>query len=197
MGAPAADRDGERFTTILESITDAFFALDHEWRFTYVNAEAERVLQRPREQILGKTIWETFPEAVGTLFEREYRRAMTDRVTAEFEEFYPSLHAWFEVRAYPSPEGLSVSFHDVTERSRAVGARRQSVERYRLVVVMIPQHIWTTRPDGYHTYFSRRWYEYTGVSLDQTNGEGWSHLLHPADRERTLLRWQHSLRTGE
>ena len=106
---------------ILESITDAFFALDRVWRFTYVNAQAERLLFRTRADLLGRDIWEEFPAALGSAFEREYRRAAEERVAAAFEEFYPPLAAWFEVRAFPSPEGLSVFFHDITER---VGRRR-------------------------------------------------------------------------
>ena len=187
----------ERATTILESITDAFFALDHDWRFTYVNREAERLLEKSRDELLGRSIWEEFREAVGTRFFREYQRAMTERVTVEFEEFYRPLNNWFEVHAYPSPEGLSVYFHEVTERRRAADALRESEERYRLLADMIPQHIWTTEADGYHTYFSRRWYDYTGATPDETRGDGWLELLHPEDRDRTLSRWQHSLRTGE
>ena len=137
-------------TTILESITDAFFALDRDWHLTYVNRAAERLLQRSREALVGRNLWEQFPEAVGTAFHREYRRAVSEQVTVDFEEFYEPLNAWFDVHAYPSPEGLSVYFHDVTERRRAAEALRESEERYRLLVDMIPQNIWTTDPEGHH-----------------------------------------------
>ena len=101
---------------ILENITDAFFALDSGWRFTYVNAQAERLLSRSRTDLLGKTIWDEFPEAVGSTFEREYRRALDEQAAVAFEEFFPPLSAWFEVRASPASPGLSVFFHDVTKR---------------------------------------------------------------------------------
>lgn len=74
---------------------------------------------------------------------------------------------------------------------------RESEGHYRLLADMIPQHIWTTDPDGYHTYFSRRWYDFTGAAPDEAKGEGWLLFLHPDDRERTIARWHHSLRTGE
>lgn len=73
----------------MERITDALFALDDEWCFTYLNSEAERVLFRTREDLLGKNVWEECSEAVGLGFYREYHKAMAEQVTVEFEEYYP------------------------------------------------------------------------------------------------------------
>ena len=85
---------------------------------TYVNAQAERLLSRTRGGgLLGCTIWEEFPDAVGSVFEREYRRAVAEQAAVSFEAFFPPLAAWFEVRAFPSAEGVSVFFHDVTEQA--------------------------------------------------------------------------------
>lgn len=190
-------RARQRIATILESITDAFFAVDREWRFTYVNRRAEVILRRRREELVGTSVWEAFPDAVGTAFDREYHRSMEEQTTVEFEACYPPLDVWIEARAYPAPDGLSVYLRDVTDRKRAEQALRESEERYRLLADMIPQHIWTTDPDGYHGYFSRRWYEFTGATLEETKGEGWLRFVHPDDRERTVARWQHSLGTGE
>jgi PAS domain S-box-containing protein len=104
---------------LLESITDAFFALDHEWRFTYLNRQAETVLQRSADELLGKVMWEELPAAAGTAFEEQYNKAVAERSPVTFEEFYTPAGRWFEVRAYPSEDGLSVYLHDVTERRQA------------------------------------------------------------------------------
>src|SRR5215203_6066160 len=116
-------------TDTLESISDAFYAVDGEWRFTYVNGKAEELWGRSREELLGKNIWEEFPEAVGSESYRQIQRAMEESVTTEFETISPILGAWVAGRAYPSAEGLSVYFQDVTERKQAEEEIRQSEER--------------------------------------------------------------------
>ncbi len=108
----------EQTRNILSSITDAFFAVDEDWRFTYLNATAEQLLHRRADHLLGRNIWEEFPEARESTFGTRYLKAVADQVPVEFEEYYPPLQTWFEVHAYPHENGLSVYFRDVTERKR-------------------------------------------------------------------------------
>ncbi|MGC1394724.1 MAG: PAS domain S-box protein, partial [Coleofasciculaceae cyanobacterium] len=105
----------QQVSKILESITDGFFTVDHQWRFTYFNQKAEQILQKTRTELLGQNLWEVFPEILGTTLEREYRTAINKQITVKFEGFYSPLKKWFEVHAYPSKEGLSVVFNDITE----------------------------------------------------------------------------------
>ncbi len=122
----------ERITSILESITDGFTTVDRNWYFTYVNEEAGRLLQTPREELLGKQVWqEAFPEALETPFEQEFQQAMAGRVTVDFEQFYPPLNKWFEVHAYPCAEGLSIYFRDISEQQAALRERKRSEEALR------------------------------------------------------------------
>ncbi|PSP54341.1 histidine kinase [Halobacteriales archaeon QS_1_67_19] len=116
---------------IFGRVTDAVFALDTEWRFTYLNDRAEQVFGSERAELVGTSIWEAFPEAVDSTFQREYERAMEAQEPATFEEFYPPLDAWFEVRAYPSESGLSVYFRDVTERVRRESRLRKREQALR------------------------------------------------------------------
>jgi diguanylate cyclase (GGDEF)-like protein/PAS domain S-box-containing protein len=108
----------EQTQNILSSITDAFFALDAQWRFTFLNATAERLLRREKAALLAQTLWDEFPELIGSVFQTNYQKAVTEQRPVEFEEFYPPLDTWFEVHAYPYENGLSVYFRDVTERKR-------------------------------------------------------------------------------
>lgn len=110
-----AIRASERFSRMLESITDAFCSIDRDWRFTYVNKEFERVLDVRRDDLLGCNCWEVFPDARGTRFETEYRQAMEQKVPNTFVEFYPGANKLLELRLFPTPDGLSIFFRDVTK----------------------------------------------------------------------------------
>jgi len=114
----------ERATDILESISDAFYAVDEQWRFTYVNGKAEELWDRSREELLGKDVWKEFPGLVDAEAYRQIRRAMEEGVTTEFKTRLSRRGAWVAGRAYPSREGLSVYFREITERKRAEEAQR-------------------------------------------------------------------------
>jgi PAS domain S-box-containing protein len=123
-----------RVGRVLESMTNAFFLLDRQWRFAYVNGHAERLLGRSRTELLGGRIWELFPHAVGSEFEANYRRAMRSGVRTTFEAYYPApLDAWYEVQAWPDPEGLSVYFLDITARRAAQEQTQQAARRANLL----------------------------------------------------------------
>jgi PAS domain S-box-containing protein len=101
--------------TVYERITDGFFALDDDWAFTYLNAAAEDILEVDAEDVLGENVWEAFPEATEYAFYPEYHRAMETQEPVTFREHFPPLDKTFEVRAFPSPDGLSVHFRTVVE----------------------------------------------------------------------------------
>jgi PAS domain S-box-containing protein len=117
----------EHAVDILESITDGFVALDHQWRFTYVNAQAERMNGFRREEQIGKIQWELFPATRGTLLEREWRRAVAEQVAVQFEFYYEPWGSWFQNTAYPTKDGgLSVFYHDITARKRSEEALQKA-----------------------------------------------------------------------
>lgn len=124
-------RDAEaRVARVMDSLSTAFFFLDREWRFTFANAEAERVLGRRREELLERVIWDEFPAAVGSDFETHYRLAVDGGEPVAFDAFYPEpLSAWYEVRAWPSPDGLAVYFIDVTDRRAAEQNAQRAISR--------------------------------------------------------------------
>jgi len=107
-----------RLTNTLESITDGFFTVDTQWRFTYVNQEATKQLNLSVHEMLGEEIWTMFPGARDSEIGVRYFQAMEDQQAAHFESFYAPMGRWFEIHAYPSEEGLAVYFRDITVRRR-------------------------------------------------------------------------------
>ena len=111
---PAPSIDAE---SILENATDGFLVYDSEFQFTYLNGDGERLLGKPKTELLGKTQWDVFPETIGTEIERQYRRAMKERVATIFDSCYPPLETWLEIRVSPSTMGgLLVWLRDITGR---------------------------------------------------------------------------------
>jgi PAS domain S-box-containing protein len=193
----------ERSHEILESITDAFFALDKEWRFTYINAGAEQIVRRTREELLGKIVWEEFPEAKDSVAYAQYQFAAAERIPVTFEFFYPPLDIWLAVRVYPSAEGISVFFQNVSERKAAdeaqwrLKAQRESEERNRLMVDALPHIAWTTGSDGATDYYNQRWYEYSGLTVEETSAGGWKDVMHPEDLAQAAGLWNAAIEAGE
>ena len=124
-------RDSEaRIARVMDSMSTAFFFLDRDWRFGYVNAQAERVLGRPARELIGAAVWDLFPAAVGSDFDTFYRHAADTGEPVAFDAYYPEpLNAWYEVRAWPQMEGLAVYFVDVTDRRRAREQAERAISR--------------------------------------------------------------------
>ena len=188
-------RLAERLTTTLESITDAFFTVDREWRFTFLNREAERLLGRTRAELIGRVFWREFPDTVNSPFEREYRRAIGENKAVEFEAFYRPLDSLFSVRAYPSEQGLAVYFLDITKGKLAEEALRASEEEFRTLAEAMPQIVWITREDGWNTYLNQQWMAYTGLTEEQSLGYGWNKPFHPEDQQRAWDAWHKAVET--
>lgn len=104
-----------KIETIFDSISDAVFMVDRDWRFTFLNSHAERLLERSADSIVGRSIWDEFPEVRDTVAFTEYTKAMETGVDVDFEFFYPPLDRWFDIKAYPHAAGLTVYFRDMTD----------------------------------------------------------------------------------
>jgi PAS domain S-box-containing protein len=109
--------------SLFESLPDALVAVDTGWRITALNQRAASLVQQTREEVLGKPLWETFPEALGAACEQHYQQALQTQVTVRFEVWYPSLNRWFQVTASPSHGGLVLFFQEMTRRKHEAEAR--------------------------------------------------------------------------
>ncbi len=124
---------------IFDRVTDAFFGLDSDWNFTYVNEHAEELLGSKADELEGENVWDLFDEESADQFREQYEYAMREQEPVNFEAYYEEpLDTWFHVSAYPSETGLSVYFRDVTERKEYERRLAESEERYRTLVENLP-----------------------------------------------------------
>ena len=126
----------QKLESLVESISDAFVLLDHDWRFAYLNLAAESVLGVTRDDLLGRDVWEAFPHLLGTEFEAVYRRVAATGEPETFEAYYPEpLDTWFSVRAHAGPDGLSVLFQDIGPQRR-MQQRLQQAQRLESIATL-------------------------------------------------------------
>src|SRR5262249_16116215 len=110
----------KRVIDTLENISDGFVTIDRNWRFTYVNAEGERLLRKTRAQLLGRMVWDLFPESAGGVAQKQLERVSTTRTSVEFEDYNPLMQRWFANKAHPTTDGgMVVYYEDVTLRKQA------------------------------------------------------------------------------
>jgi len=179
---------------ILERVTDAFYSVDSEWRFTYVNHQAHLLLQRQPGELLGKSVWEEFPTLLGTECEEIFRASARDNSSGVFTFFYPDHQRWYEIRCYAAADGLSVFFRDETPRIEADQKLREGETRFQMMTSAIPQIVWIADGDGRIEFFNEQWHRYAGsavtpASLHQFNAA----FVHAEDRAATLDAWRSAL----
>src|SRR6185312_13357208 len=132
----------EEKNNILESIGDAFFRVENNWLVTYWNKEAEKMLSTPKNKIIGQYLWDVFADSIGSFSYIKYHESLETNQRVLFEDFYPALEKWFEISAYPSDNGLSVYFKDITERKLSQIHLKESEKRYSELFRLNPQPIW-------------------------------------------------------
>lgn len=140
---------------ILDSISDAFFAVDSNWCFTYFNKEAENLLRREEENILGKNIWEEFPEAISTPIKADFEAVAQSGRPFNFEYYYPPFDSWFEINAYPSNGGVSVFFKNIDERRKAAEALQKAYEERNNILESIGDAFIALDKDWTITYWNK------------------------------------------
>lgn len=195
-----------RLIQVLESMGDGFLAVNTDWRITYQNAVAERINGKPRTMVLGKTLWEVWPPLVGSAAEVQYRRAMTQGIAVHFEHHYreqPEYDLWFEVDAYPSPDGLSIFYRNVNDRKRAeatVEIQRRQLEQQLAEIETIyqsaPIGLTVIDPDLRFLRVNQRLADMNGLPVVDHLGRTMDDLLpHFATLIRPIV--DHIVATGE
>jgi PAS domain S-box-containing protein len=153
----------QRVVTVLESITDAFVAVDADWRFTYVNDRALQWMQAElgragleREDVLGQGMWEVVSDAVGSEIYERCHDAMRERRPLEFETYFAPSGQWSETHAYPADGGLSIYFRDITDRKRAEEQRQESLRQTETILESITDSFFALDHAFRFSYLNRR-----------------------------------------
>ena len=168
-------------TEILDRVSDAFVALDKNWVYLFLNDQAAALFGRKPADLIGKHIWTEFPEGVGQPFHLNYEKALREQVPVFFEEYYQPWDRWFENRVYPSPEGVSIFFHEITERKRAERKDKESEGRYRATLENIELLGVILAPNASIEFCNDCLLRLTGWTREEALGHHWFDVFHPQD----------------
>jgi PAS domain S-box-containing protein len=161
--------------SILNSITDGFFAVDTSHRFIYVNPTFEKLFQKPGSEVTGRLIWDVFPEVKDTYFYRRYQQAITEKRSIHFEDLYTPLRVWLSVNAYPSENGLTAFFVDITEQKRMQETIYMNEQNLRASIDNTEDLIWTVDKDlkiiSSNASFKNRMRQITGQEVNALQKE--------------------------
>lgn len=171
---------------VLNSITDGLLILDHEARFLYLNAAARKLLAErgvDAEELIGKKyLVEAFCDASDNEFGQGFRRAMSERIPVEVEDYYAPFDHWYLIRYFPmNQNGFAMAIQDTTERRRIEDALRESETRFRVLAEASPGLIWQVDAKGGAVYLNPRFRELLGRPLKDLMGTGWHVVVHPED----------------
>lgn len=174
-------------------------------RYRFANRAAADLFGIAPEEMIGRPIKDVLGSEAFELIEPFIERVLRgESVEFEREIPYPAVGMrWMRVNYVPDYNdqdeltGWIASIVDITDRKRAEEAVRASEQRFRTLAEAVPAFVWACRPDGFVFYVNRRWTEFTGETLEEAQGHGWSQTLHPDDRQCVVDLWNHCTRTGD
>jgi PAS domain S-box-containing protein len=180
----------DQLETVLASINDQFLVLDQEWRYTYVNDRVVEVVGKPRESLLGKSVWELFPDLIGTQFYTEVHRAVAEQIPVQYEFFYDSYQRWFQNHIYPSAQGVAILVIDISDRKRHEIERTQAQEalqkandRFEFAAAAVNCLIYDWNVEQNRIERTEGLTRIFGYSLEEAEptAQWWGSMIHPED----------------
>ena len=195
------------YEAMLSSISDFAYLFDLDGRFRFANKPLLDLWGLTLEQAAGRNFFDLkYHDDLAARLQREIQQVIETRTRVVGETEYTSpagVVGYYEyifspvIAADGSVEAVAGSTRDISARKNAENTVRASESRFRQMADAMPQMVWVTRADGYHEYYNRQWYQFTGVPEGSTDGEGWNGMFHPDDQQRAWGLWRHSLATGE
>ena len=178
----------ERLTSVLNSITEAYVAFDSQWRILELNPAATRNFfgGRPADDLIGKALWEEYPQTVNGEIYLQFRNAVNEKRPMHFDARSSINGRWWETHAYPTRDRLEVYLRDITERKQAETALIHARDYYLSLFDEFPALIWRSGVDGKLDYFNQTWLKFTGRTTEQEKGYGWTEGVHKEDLDRCV-----------
>ena len=201
----------ERYRRIVETTNEGIATIDTEGKITFVNGRLSEMLGYPAGELLGKRSSHLEREAAraNTVARVERSRQGSSEETELAFVRKDGSEVWTLLKTSPIHDtngtfvGTLVMITDRTHHKQAEEARHLAVEavrtseaEFRLLAEAMPQIVWITRPDGANVYFNRRWMDYTGLTLEESLGDGWTKPFHPDDKPVAWQAWQNATATG-
>ena len=185
LAEEALQQSNRQRESLLESISDAFYGFDSEWRFTYVNRYGERLHSLEPGQLTGRNLWEVFPGLAPTFIGQQYLKAMRERVPLHFEAHYTPLGKWGSFRLYPTDDGgLSLFILDVTERHQAEENVRQSMTLLRGITEGTPDIVFVKDLDSNFLMINSVGARFLGASIEEIIGKSCTLFFEPEQIEK-------------
>ena len=168
-----SQKSNEMIRDILQSISDGFMVLDNDLVVMYFNRAAEDLLGRKKEEVIGRNLFDAFPEARGSIFEEKYTWVAKEKKPVSFETYFgiEPYKNWYDVRVYPQKDGIAVYFQVVTERKRAEMALRDSEEKYRMFFENAADLVAVVSPEGKFLSMNKKFEEESGYCRDEMLGK--------------------------
>src|SRR5215472_451781 len=178
-----AEAARERERTILNSVSDAFGSLDENWQFVHANEKLALLTGHAAGELLGKQVWEVWPELAGSPAKEDLERAFQEKLAVRVETFMRQLGRWYETSAYPQACGLSLFTHDITDRKLAEKVLREAEERFRLAPEAARIGTWTYDLATRYISWSSELEQIFGVAPGSFAGteEAFFCVIHPED----------------
>ena len=189
----------DKVNNILESITDGFFSINEDWKVTYFNQEAEKLLRISKKDIINKYLWDYYPQFENSLSHKKYTEVFKTGKKVTFEDYFKSFDMWFEVNVYPAVSGISVYFKDITVKKKVDEEIKNAKERYDLITKVTHEAIYdwdllTNSLEWSDAYYSSFGYK---IPNKESGLAHWENQLYPEDKETVTENLEKALAAKE
>lgn len=187
----------QKMNEILGSITDGFYALDDNWNFTYFNKEAERLLKKNRQDVLGEKIWDIFSSVKGTDLEINYRTVVSTQVAQSFEYLFPGDNSWYEINVYPSRDGIVSYFKNIDDKKQASEELKEAYLEKDQILESIGDGFFAVDNDWIVTYWNRAAEEILPTKRDEIVGKNLWEVYDDIIDTKFYRKYHKAKRTGK